>query len=308
MNSDKRVRFACNRFWIYGMLLGGFLAWMAVSFIQEDAIGAGIGSGAVALGVIIIVLLMMPRGYRFDQKGITICYLFLPSERYLWRNIRSIEVFYERRGPATFRLEGRLEGKERFYMDGKIHKNRRTKRLLETYWDGTITGYFFEDLRKWWQKRKKKQQKEILQHRTDEVVPMEREVRAETRTTLALCDAQAAQLGLKLRIKFYYETEDMEEINSRPQGNYVYTALIELCRPGETNESKIVTTSAGLLHVRLGKAAYRGVKDADALRTLREELTQMLEEVRKIGFDVYCAAKKEEFYVRSDQQRICCRD
>lgn len=289
MNPDKRTRFACNRFLIYGMLLGGFLAWMAVSFIHEGAIGAGIGSGAVALGVIIIVLLLMPWGYRFDQKGITICYLFLPSERYLWRNIRSIEVFYERRGPATFRLEGRLEGKERFYMDGKIHKNRRTKRLLETYWDGTITGYFFEDLRKWWQKRKNKKENEINRHRTDEVVPMERTVRAETRSALALCDAQASQLGLKLRIKFYYETEDLEEVNSRPQGDYVYSALIELCRPGETDESKIITISAGLLHVRLGKTAYRGVKDDDALMNLRDELTQMLEEVRKNGFDAYCA-------------------
>ena len=289
MNHDRRTRFACNRFLIYGMLLGGFLAWMAVSFIHEGAIGAGIGSGAVALGVIIIVLLLMPWGYRFDQKGITICYLFLPSERYLWRNIRSIEVFYERRGPATFRLEGRLEGKERFYMDGKIHKNRRTKRLLETYWDGTITGYFFEDLRKWWQKRKKKKENEINRHRTDEVVPMERTVRAETRSALALCDAQASRLGLKLRIKFYYETENLEEVNSRPQGDYVYSVLIELCRPGETDESKMITTSAGLLHVRLGKTAYRGVKDDAALMDLRQELTEMLEEVRKNGFDAYCA-------------------
>lgn len=289
MNTDKRVRIACNRFLIYGMLLAGFLAWMAVAFIQEDAIGAGIGSGVVALGMIVIVPLLVPWGYRFDQKGITICYLFLPSERYLWRNIRSIEVFYERRGPATFRLEGRLEDKERFYMDGKIHKNRRTKRLLETYWDGTITGYFFEDLRKWWQKRKKKQEHEINRHRTDEVVPMEREVRGETRTALAQCDAQAAQLGLKLRMKFYYETEDMEEVNSRPQGNYVYSVLIELCRPGETDESKRIVTGTELLHVRLGKTAYRGVKDDEALRDLREELIQVLEEVRKIGFDAYCA-------------------
>ena len=289
MNPDKRMRFACNRFLICGLLLGGFFAWMAADCIQEGTIGAGIGSGAVALGVIIIVLLLMPWGYRFDQKGITICYLFLPSERYLWWNIRSIEVFYERRGPATFRLEGRLEGKERFYMDGKIHKNRRTKRLLETYWDGTITGYFFEDLRKWWQKRKNKKENEINRHRTDEVVPMERTVRAETRSALALCDAQASQLGLKLRIKFYYETEDLEEVNSRPQGDYVYSALIELCRPGETDESKIITISAGLLHVRLGKTAYRGVKDDDALMNLRDELTQMLEEVRKNGFDAYCA-------------------
>lgn len=289
MNPDKRVQLACNRFLICGLLLGGFFAWMAVDFIQEGTIGAGIGSGVVALGVIVIVLLLMPWGYRFDPKGITICYLLLPSERYLWRNIRSIEVFYERRGPATFRLEGRLEGKERFYMDGKIHKNRRTKRLLETYWDGTITGYFFEDLRKWWQKRKNKKENEINRHRTDEVVPMERTVRAETRSALSLCDAQASQLGVKLRIKFYYETEDLEEVNSRPQGDYVYSALIELCRPGETDESKIITISAGLLHVRLGKTAYRGVKDDDALMNLRDELTQMLEEVRKNSFDAYCA-------------------
>lgn len=118
---------------------------------------------------------------------------------------------------------------------------------------------------------------------------MEREVRAETQTALALCDAQAAQLGLKLRMKFYYETEDMEEVNSRPEGNYVYFVLIELCRPGETDESKIITTGTELLYVRLGKTAYRGVKDDEALRDLQEELIQMLEEVRKIGFDAYCA-------------------
>ena len=170
-------------------------------------------------------------------------------------------------------------------MDGKIHKNRRTKRLLETYWDGTVSGYFFEGLRKWWQSRREKRENEIRQHRTDEVVPMERAVRAETRSALALCAAQAAQLGLKLRIKFYYETEDQEEVHSRPRGNYVYTALVELCRPGETDESKIIATSAGLFHVRLGKTAYRGVKEDAALYDLRQEVSEMLEEVRKNGFE-----------------------
>ena len=81
----------------------------------------------------------------------------------------------------------------------------------------------------------------------------------------------------------------VEEVNSRPQGSYVYCALIELCRPGETDESKIIATSAALLHVRLGKNSYRGVKDDEALTNLRQELSELLEEVRKNGFDAYCA-------------------
>lgn len=80
MNSDKEYSLLVTVFDLRNVIRRIF-AWMAVDYIQEGTIGAGIGSGVVALGVIVIVLLLMPWGYRFDQKGITICYLLLPSER-----------------------------------------------------------------------------------------------------------------------------------------------------------------------------------------------------------------------------------
>ena len=41
-------------------------------------------------------------------------------------------------------------------MNGYIRKTFRTKYLLEKYWDGTITGYLFEDVKNWINKRKKR--------------------------------------------------------------------------------------------------------------------------------------------------------
>lgn len=293
MNADRRMRIACNRYFIYAMLLCAFMAWMAGIMFCDGEIGVGIGCAIFALFLLAVPILVMPFCYRFDTEGVTLCYLFVPNERYLWKNIRAIEVDYDRRGATTFRLEAKPEGKCRFYMEGKLHKNRRTKRLLETYWDGTITGCFFEGLHNWWCRRKKKKENEIRQHIADEVIPMERAVRAEARSALALHGAQAGQMGLKLRIKFCYTTKELEELNSRPDRDYAYTVLVELCRPGETDESRIITTSADLLHVRLGKTAYRGVKDDDALPDLRQELADVLEEVRRNGIDACCVDIEE---------------
>lgn len=289
----EKCRFACNRFFFCAMLCGAVTAWMSGETFSDGEIGIGIGFAVFALIFFAVPGLLMPFGYRFDQKGVTLCYLFVPNERYLWKKIRAIEVDYDHRSPTAFKLEGQPEGKHLFYMDGKIHKTRRTKRLLETYWDGTITGYFFEGLHNWWHKRRKKRENEIRQHLTDEVAPMERAVRAETRSALALYDAQADQLGLKLRIKFLYITDEFDELKDRPHENYTYTVLTELCRPGESDENKIITVSADLLHVRLGRTSYRGVRDEDALTELQQELTEVLEEVRKTGMDAYCADMEE---------------
>ena len=38
-------------------------------------------------------------------------------------------------------------------MNGNMRKSFRNKKLLEQYWDGTITGYMFENVKKWFQKR-----------------------------------------------------------------------------------------------------------------------------------------------------------
>ncbi len=112
--------------------------------------------GAVAC-IMLVMAAFTPCYYTFDRDGVTICYLFLPKERYRWENITAIEVDYDVNGGVfdlwdlffgvAFRLHGAGEGKRRFYMHGYIQRSRCTKRLLETYWDGTITGYFTEDIK-----------------------------------------------------------------------------------------------------------------------------------------------------------------
>lgn len=292
MNHEGKSRITFNRHLLYAMLLAGFMAWIAKVMLADGETGVGIGCAVFALFFFAVPVLMMPVYYRFDTKGVTFCYLFLQNERYLWKKIRTITIERDSRGPTVFQLTGKPEGTPRFYMDGKIPKTHRTKRLLETCWDGTITGYFFENFQKRRRKRKKIQERQTRQHLADEVIPMERQVRAEAREALRLLCDQAAQLDLTLRIKFCYTTEDLEEQNSRPEEDYVYTVLVEICRPGETDNSRIITDSAGLLHVRLGKTAFRGVKDEGGLEDLKQSIGQILDDIRKSGLDAYCRRER----------------
>ncbi len=279
MQQEDKKHFALNRTLLFIAFAAGFIGWISGVMLAEGETGAGIVGLIIAI-VMLLGMIILPYGYRFDRKGITICYVFLPSERYLWSKIRAIQVGYGRRGPGYFQLVGKSEGKERFYTEGQVCKNRRTKRLLESYWDGTITGYFFEDIRKWWRRRKDQQEKNMRRHRADEVVLMERTAREETRSALALWDARAAQMGISMKIKFCYTGEDEEESNSRPEGNYTYTAQVYLYPRGEQKANKCITVYSDLLHVRLGKTDYRGVKDEEALTDLQEGLTELLDELQ----------------------------
>lgn len=266
-----------------------------------------LADGDVSWGLLwcVLGLLMLaaaafqPWLYRFDSEGVTAYYVFLPKERYLWKNIYAIEVnddstsgsrygIWDLLFSGVFELSGPVEGMLRFYMEGHIRKSRRTKRLLETYWDGTITGYLLEDVKKWWNKRIRKKQKRIEQHLTDEIVPMERQARAKVREWLAPFIDRAGQYDLQLRTRYLYETKDGEEANSRPQEGYTYTLLVEISHPGEVNEDRIVCVSTPLLHVRLGKTAYRGVPSDHAEEELCFLLTDTLKEIEKNGIEAYC--------------------
>ena len=145
--------------------------------------------GVAALICIVPAAIFTPYCYAFDSKGVSLRYIFLPVECYLWKDIHAIEVedITTNSGRSTTILDvffahvscirGKNVGKIRFYMNGHIGKSFRTKHLLEKYWDGTITGYLLEDVKKWFHKRKTKKQSMIKVHVTDEIVPMERDVR-----------------------------------------------------------------------------------------------------------------------------------
>lgn len=295
---NKRKQFALNKLFNFCIVLGLFFVWASICFFIDNLIGWGFGFSIVALLLIVLSAIFTPYCYAFDNEGVSLCYLFLPVERYLWKDIYAIEVEDTSPSPRVsifeffyanvFSIKGSNVGKIRFYMNGHIRKSFRTKHLLEKYWDGTITGYLFEDAKKWIDKRKAKKQSQIKLHLTDYVVLMEREIRAETRELLKPFIAQAKQYNLDIKSKYLYITKDFEELTSRPKEGYTYTLVSEISHFNETDESRIVVVSVDLLYVRLGKTAYRGVKNKHIKEEFEFTFSDVLNEINKNGIEVYC--------------------
>lgn len=267
MNTEKR-RISINRYFLVLPLLGGILICAGLAMDGAEAVVCFLFAAFIMIGGSVL----LPVCYSFDKQGITFCYLFWKNVRYLWNNIYDISIYGGGRRATYFQLSGDPEGPVRFYTDNRIPKSHRNKRLLEAYWGETITNDLLEDLREWWNERKQKRQRKIAQHMTDEITLMERNTRAQARTTLAPYKAQAAQLGLKLTAKFRYITESGEAQNSRPKSNYTYTLVTELRRLNETDHNHVTVIHTELLRVRLGKTAYRGVWNKNALFQMEQEL------------------------------------
>ena len=284
----KKIQYTYNKtffLWLIASLV--FFSIADFSFLEKE-IGCGIfmiivGLLALAVGII------TPWRYRYDPKGLSICYAFLPNERYLWENIGAICEEEAARGsrPTIFdpfffmvyEIIGAPEGKEWFYMQGHVYKSLRNKRLLEKYWNGEIETFWKEmkeSIGGWWRRKILKKQKALRQHYADKIVPMEREIRARAREAIKPFADHAAQKNLVLRTKFLYVTKDFEELHSRPQAAYTYMVLIEISRPEEQDEDKILVVSADLLRVRLGKTAFEGVEKRGALKSLQERLQDAL--------------------------------
>ena len=295
----NRKQIALNKLFNFCIILGLFFGWMSIEFFLDAEFhwGWGLGFGVAGLLFILLPAFFTPYCYIFDSEGVSLCYIFLPVERYLWKNIHAIEVedigtshgnIFDLIFASVFSIKGTNEGPCRFYMKGNIRKNFRTKYLLEKYWDGTITGYFFEGFQKWKNERKRKKQAEIKAHLTDEVVPMEQEVRTQTREWLEPYIAQARLYDLSLKAKYVFVTKDFEEFKARPKEGYTYTLIVEIARPGEKDENRIVETSIDLVYVRLGKKAYRGVKNPNLQEEFQLTIPDVLNEIYKNGIEAYC--------------------
>lgn len=295
MALSRKRKWAWNRNLSLFVFFGLLLTALSYGAFREKEIGIGVGFGIFAALLIVAPVVLMPWCYRFDPEGVSICYLFLSQERYLWKNVRCVcvvQAISDNGRQFLFlrdlQIQGNVEGKSRFYMDGRISKTRRTKRLIEKYWDGTIEGYWHDEVqavKKWWHKRTNKKQKQ--QYLTDEIVLMERQARGSLRLWLEPFAAEAAQSGLEVQTQYLYITKDEEEHRSRPRENHTYTALIRISYPGETNEERIGVLDIELLHVRLGKKAYRGVMNPQAESELESAFGEMLTQVREKGFEDY---------------------
>lgn len=294
---NKRKQFALNKLFNLCVVFGLFLACISVDLLIDGENAGGVGTGIAAVLFMVLPAIFTPFCYAFDADGVSLCYVFLPDERYLWKDIRAIEVEYVSSGryvilldffyAYVFSITGKNVGEKRSYMKGRIRKSFRTKYLLEKYWDGTITGYLFEDAKKWINKRRAKKQARIKAHLTDEVVPLEREIRAEVREWLKPLAAQAKQYDLNIKAKYFYITKDFEELRSRPKEGYTYTLIAEISHFNETDENRIVVVDVELLYVRLGKTSYRGVKNEHAQEELLCTVSDVLNEINKSGIEFF---------------------
>ena len=131
----NKIHFSFNRLFNTLIIVGLLLVELSVcSFKEGDAeLGVGLLFGAA---VIIVSCVFIPGCYLFDRDGITLVYIFLQNERYLWANIYDIEVKDSdtRHKSALFflfffiySLDGQPEGKQRFYMKGEIQKNTQNQ-------------------------------------------------------------------------------------------------------------------------------------------------------------------------------------
>ena len=261
------------------------------SFMEKE-IGVGIAMGFFAALALVAPLAFMPWGYCFDPEGVSIKYIFLKEERYLWKNVHAVSTVQAiadggRRSLFLYdlQIDGNVEGTKRRYMDGRICKSFRNKRLIQKYWDGNVEGYWHDEVQtvKHWRNQKKKKPRKL--YATDEVVAMERDLRASMRNWLSVPLAEAAQYDLEVRTEYLYITNDYEEHRSRPMTSHTYTAVTYISRPGEKDEDRIIVLYTELIRTRLGKDAYRGVVNRQAESELKDEFSKVMTLIKKKGFE-----------------------
>lgn len=297
--SKKKAQFATNKLILAFFLAGIILLAISKTAFSERNVGLGIGFAFFGALFFIIPLCFMPLYYRFDGEGVSLKFLFLAEERYLWKNVRGIELIDDSTRTSilnfffmVFLINGKVEGKHRRYMDGKIQKSIRTRHLIEKYWDGKVEGYLIDDIKDHISRRKAKKTMKSGKYSAETVSKDERNARESTREKIKPYISRAAMMDLELRYKFVYVTDDLDELNSRPKEKYEFTALIEISRKGETNEDMIVCADSALLTVKLGKNEYISSKRKGAYRNLTEQLDILLDEIEKTGFEAYYASEE----------------
>lgn len=286
-----------DRKFILFIITGAFMLFLSYFCFSGGERDTALGVAFALFGVFFIAVpaVLHPFCYVFDRDSVSICFLFLPKERYLWKNVYSIDAEYDagaHRNPfmdyffsRVFAVNGDVEGKERFYMKGNIIRTKRTKKLIEKYWDGTVEGYFSDTVKAWWSKKKEKKEKEQSAHLTDSISAMEREVRRDAKAIIDPYTARAAQYGLCIYCKYLCIDRDYNVTSSRPDRSYTYTAELTVCPEGERNEEKQICVCVELIRVRLGKREYIGKILPDAALTLTGVLDTVFEEIEKNGFE-----------------------
>ncbi len=118
----------------FGFLLVSFGLWADETIF--------IVFGVVLALIFAFLLLISPTHYIFSSDNVVICHPFKRRETIRWGDIRSISkygswLYPEHNGFTHYKIYYRHE-KERLFLNGEICRNRKTKRLLQKYYKGTI--------------------------------------------------------------------------------------------------------------------------------------------------------------------------
>ena len=295
MKNKRQIAF--NKVFTLFIILGILILLVSISCFSEGDIGFGIGMCIVAGLFLIGAPILLPCYYLYDKEGVTLVYVYMPNERYLWKNIYEIRVIdddtHSNRKALFFflvyKITGDVEGKKRFYMDGHIQKSFRNKRLIQKYYDDKIIGYFddeIEDFKAWRAKRKNKKQKQNQMNFAAEIPRIERKLRTDLHNSLQ-CDINAAQkLGLTLRIEYRYVTKQ-GTLNSRPKTDYTYTALVNIAHPNEREKTKKLCMEVKLLSVQLKETDYHFVIHDKERNAFLESLFNTFLAIEQTSFEDY---------------------
>lgn len=291
----EKKQIAVNKWFVFDAFLDIAILCFSVACFCVDERGTGIFF-AVLWVIGFIGSLFEPCCYIFDKDAVAIIYVLFKKEKYLWKNIKSVNFKYHSEYSAreiiflsqyVFEIDGKVEGEEKWYMKHYVRKSRKSKKLMEQYWD----EIFESDFVKFKKKVRKKQiekQKKIDEHFSDEVVKAEREVRARLRECAKPYIEKAREHNLYIKLRFYYVTENGKELTSRPEEWYAYTADAEISYMGETDEDKKVFADEELLYVRLGKKGYKFTEVKGFEESFRDVLEDSLSTIIEKGIDFYC--------------------
>jgi hypothetical protein len=287
---ENKRQIALNSTFNIFLITGLLSLWGGIRFLTENVKDFGYFFCGIAALFILVPIIIFPYCYIFDSEGLTFKRIFFRDERYLWDNIYRITAtidssssskyaFIEVIISRIFEIEGNVEGEKKPYMDGRMTRNFRTKKLLEEYWDGNILGI---------SKKKNKKKDNNKTYDTTEIAALEREVQAKISRLLEPFSANAKQYNLKLKKQFVYINKEFDVLNSRPQEDYTYTLIVKISHFGENDPKRVVLVDTDLLYVHLGKNAYKGVVNKNLEKDLNETLEDVLNTIYQEGIEAYC--------------------
>ncbi len=125
-----------NRQQIAFIFIGIALAAFAAVLATENLIFALIY--VPALPFIIFPLVAMPHKITFDEEGLTMHYIFVKNERYLWSNIESIEAEFHGNGRYMYVPYEKEPREEKHLKQYKFPKRRKSEVAISLYYTGKI--------------------------------------------------------------------------------------------------------------------------------------------------------------------------